>query len=189
MAWNIDASHSQVQFTVRHMMISNVRGRFEEFAGTVEFDENDLSTLKVEIEVATPSIYTRDQQRDGHLKSPDFFDVEKYPKMTFKSTGAEVTGKNELKLHGDLTIKDITRPVTLDVEYSGLMKSPWGTTSAGFSAHGKVNRKDWDLVWNQVLESGGLLVGEDVKIDIEVEVVKQEAPAAADVAEQVSSAS
>lgn len=178
MAWNIDTSHSQVQFTVRHMMISNVRGRFEEFTGTVEFDENDLSTLAIDVQIDVNSINTRDQQRDAHLKSADFFDAENYPTIIFKSTGVEQVKGNDLKVNGDLTIRGITHPVTLDVEYAGTMASPWGTTSAGFSATTKVNRKEFGLLWNQTLETGGILVGEDIKIEIEIEVIKVQVPAA-----------
>lgn len=177
MAWKIDPSHSQVQFTVRHMMISNVRGRFEEFAGTVDFDGQDPATLNIDVQIQANSINTRDAQRDGHLKSADFLSVEEYPYLTFKSTGVEKLGGNDLKIQGDLTIRGVTRPVTLEAEYAGVMTSPWGTVSAGFSAHTKINRKDFGLVWNQTLETGGILVGEDVKIDIELELIKETVPA------------
>lgn len=188
MAWTIDSSHSQVQFTVRHMMISNVRGRFEEFSGNVDFDENDLTTLKVAVDVATASINTRDEKRDAHLRSADFFNVEQFPLMTFRSTKVESEGKNDVRLHGDLTILDTTHPVVLEVEYAGTVKSPWGTTSAGFSAHTKISRKEFGLSWNVALETGGILVGDEIKIEIELEVVKQEAPAA-DAAAPVEEAS
>ncbi|MEO5930074.1 MAG: YceI family protein [Candidatus Kapaibacterium sp.] len=172
MAWNIDPSHSQVQFTVRHMMISNARGRFEEFTGTVEFDPEHLENLKVDVTIDAASINTRDPQRDGHLKSPDFLNVEQFPNMTFKSTSVEKVSNTELHINGDLTIRDTTHPVVLQTEFNGVVASPWGTTSAGFSAHTKINRKEWGLVWNQTLETGGLLVGEDVKIELELELVK-----------------
>ena len=177
MAWNIDPSHSQAEFSVRHLMISNVRGRFEEMSGEVEFDENDLSKLKVDVKIDAASIDTRDAQRDGHLRSPDFLDVENHPYLHFRSTGVEKVDGERLVLAGDLTIRDVTRPVKLEVEYAGTARSPWGTTSAGFSASTKINRKDFGLVWNQALETGGVLVGDDVKIDIEIELVKQEVPA------------
>ena len=173
MAWQIDPTHSHVQFTVRHMMISKVRGSFEKFSGTVDFDENEPTKSSVDVTIDVNSINTREEQRDGHLKSPDFFDAATYPTITFKSTGAEKTGENRGKLHGDLTIKGVTQPVTLDVEYAGQAKSPWGTTSAGFTASGKISRKDWGLTWNQALETGGVLVGDDVQMDIEIELVKQ----------------
>lgn len=176
MAWTIDASHSQVQFTVRHMMISNVRGRFEDFTGTVDFDENDLSTLKIAVDVETKSVNTRDAQRDAHLRSADFFDSDNYPTMSFRSTRVEAEGKEKARVHGDLTIRGITHPVVLEAELNGIAKSPWGSTSAGFSAHTKVNRKEWGLEWNMALETGGILVGDDVKIEIEIELVKQETP-------------
>lgn len=175
MNWKIDSAHSEINFTVRHMMISNVRGRFEKFSGEVEFDEKDptLSTVDVKIEAA--SINTKEPQRDAHLRSADFLNAEQYPYITFKSTRSVVVGENKGKLYGDLTIRDVTRPVVLDVEYAGMAKSPFGTTSAGFSASTTINRKDWGLVWNVALETGGVLVGEEVKINIELEIIKQEA--------------
>ena len=173
MSWQIDPTHSHAQFTVRHMMISKVRGSFEKFSGTVDFDESEPTNSKVDVTIEVDSINTREEQRDGHLKSPDFFDAATYPAIAFKSTKSEKTSDNRGKLHGDLTIKDVTRPVTLDVEYAGQAKSPWGTTSAGFTGSTKINRKDWGLTWNQALETGGVLVGEDVQIDIEIELVKQ----------------
>jgi polyisoprenoid-binding protein YceI len=164
------------------MMISNVRGRFEKFSGEVNFNPNDPATSSVDVQIDASSINTREGQRDGHLKSPDFLDVEPYPYLTFKSNRVEKINENHGKIHGDLTIRDVTRPVVLDVEYSGLARSPYGTTSAGFSASTTINRKDWGLTWNVALETGGLLVGEDIKINIELEIVKQE------VAEEVAEA-
>jgi polyisoprenoid-binding protein YceI len=179
MAWQIDTAHSQVEFTVRHMMISNVRGRFETLAGTVEFDEANPARSTVDVQIEAASISTRDARRDGHLKSPDFLDAEQYPYLTFKSKRVQPTGDTTGKIVGDLTVRDVTREVVLDVEYSGLAKSPWGTTSAGFSGTTKINRKDWNLNWNQALETGGVLVGDEIKVNIELEIVKQEAPVAA----------
>ncbi len=173
MTWTIDTSHSQVGFSVRHMMISNVTGQFKTFNGTVDFNEADPVASTVDVTVDTAGIDTRDEKRDGHLRSPDFFDSEKFPHMTFKSNKIEKTGDTTGKLHGTLTIKDVSRPVVLDVEYHGQAKSPWGTTSAGFSASATIDRKDWGLVWNAPLETGGILVGDKVKIDIQIEVVKQ----------------
>jgi len=173
MAWQIDSSHSQIQFTVRHMMISRVRGSFESFSGTVALNEENPNETTVSVSIEADSIRTRDAQRDGHLKSPDFLDVETFPAITFASTKVERTGTKSAKLHGDLTIRDITRPVVLDVEYVGQAKSPWGTISAGFSASTKINRKEWNLTWNQALETGGVLVGEEIAIDIELEMIKQ----------------
>ena len=173
MSWKIDNAHSEINFSARHMMISNVRGRFENFTGTVNFDEQNPANTTVDVQIETASVYTRDEKRDGHLKSPDFFNSEAYPYMSFKSKRVEVLDPTHARLTGDLTIRDITREVTLDVEYSGLAKSPWGTTSAGFSAVTKINRKDWDLTWNVALETGGMLVGDEITIHIELEIVKQ----------------
>ena len=173
MAWTIDNSHTQVTFSARHMMISNVHGRFEDVTGTVDFDEQNPATTKVAVQIEAASLNTRDEKRDGHLKSPDFFDVEKYPYITFKSTRVQVLDDSHARLTGNLTMRDITRPVTLDVEYAGLMKSPWGTYSAGFTAATKINRKDWGLNWNVALETGGVLVSDTITINIELEIVKQ----------------
>lgn len=173
MSWQIDSSHSHINFTARHMMISKVRGSFENFSGTVNFDEENPTNTTVNVEVDLTSINTRDDQRDGHLKSPDFFDVEKYPTMKFVSTRVEQINENNGRLYGQLTIKDITKEVVLDAEYAGTAKSPWGTESAGFSATGSLNRKEWGLNWNQALETGGVLVGDKINIEIELELVKQ----------------
>jgi polyisoprenoid-binding protein YceI len=174
MAWQIDPSHSQLEFKVRHMMLSNVRGRFENFTGAVEFDETNPLDLAVDVEIDATSIYTRESQRDAHLKSPDFLMTEQYPTIRFKSTSVEKTGETTFDLHGDLTIRDVTRPVVLAGEYNGIVKSPWGTSNAGFEASATINRKDWGLVWNHALETGGVLVGEEVKVTINLELVKQE---------------
>ena len=172
MSWQIDSSHSHINFTARHMMISKVRGSFESFSGTVNFNEENPVNSTVEIAVDLSSINTRDAQRDGHLKSPDFFDVESHPTMRFVSTRVEQIDENNGRLIGDLTIKGVTHEVALDVEYAGVAKSPWGTESAGFSATGSLNRKDWGLNWNQALETGGALVGDKINIEIELELVK-----------------
>jgi polyisoprenoid-binding protein YceI len=174
MAWHIDASHSEIQFAVRHMMISTVRGRFNQFSGTVEADEQNPTAARVEVQIDTASLDTGDEKRDTHLRSPDFFDVQQFPTMTFKSTRIEQVDDRHGRLQGDLTIRDVTRPVTLDVEYAGMAKSPWGTTSAGFSAETRINRKDWGLNWNVALETGGWLVSDEIRISVEVELVKQE---------------
>ncbi len=179
MTWQIDLAHSEINFTVRHMMISKVRGRFESFSGSVNFDEANPSNTTVEISIDVSSINTKDAQRDAHLRSADFFDAENYPTMTFVSKRVEQHSANSGRLIGDLTIRGVTKEVALDVEYAGQVTSPWGTTNAGFSASGKINRKDWGLVWNVALETGGLLVGEEVQIEIEMELIKQAEPAAA----------
>lgn len=173
MSWQIDSAHSEIQFTVRHMMISKVRGRFETFSGSVAYDEATPSNTTVNITIDTNSINTREGQRDGHLRSPDFFNAELYPVMTFNSTGVEQTAENKGKLIGDLTIRNVTKEVVLDVTFEGKAQSPWGTTSVGFSATGKINRKDFGLTWNQALETGGVLVGDEVTINIELELVQQ----------------
>jgi polyisoprenoid-binding protein YceI len=172
MAWVIDPSHSQVQFTVRHMMISNVRGRFEEFEGTIEFNEEDPTKSTLDVRIKADSINTRDEKRDAHLRSPDFLNAEQYPYITFRGTRFDVIDRTHGRITGDLTVRDVTRPVTLDVEYNGMAKAPWGSVSAGFSAETKINRKDWGLVWNVALETGGMLVGDEIKVNVEVEIVK-----------------
>lgn len=172
MPWKIDTAHTQVLFSVRHMMITKVRGQFERFSGSVDLNEAEPAATTVDIQVETASINTRDPQRDTHLRSADFFDSEKYPYMTFKSKKVEVLDDQHAKLTGDLTIKDITRPLTLDVMYVGSAKSPWGMTSFGFAASGRLNRKNWGLTWNKSLETGGVLVGDEIDIEIEIELIK-----------------
>ncbi|MBN2471604.1 MAG: YceI family protein [Anaerolineae bacterium] len=173
MSWQIDNTHTHIQFSTRHMMISTVRGEFEQFSGSVALDENNPENTSVEIQIDVNSINTRVEDRDNHLKSPDFFNAAKYPHITFRSTRVERTGEGSARLHGDLIIRDVTRPVALDVNYLGQAKSPWGATSAGFTGKTTINRKDWGLTWNQALETGGVLVGEDITIEIELELVKQ----------------
>ncbi len=173
MAWIIDPAHTHISFSVRHMMISTVRGEFEEFSGTVDFDEDNPAATAVDVAVNVASINTRSADRDNHLRSSDFFNVAEYPTMTFKSRRVEMLGKDRAKLIGDLTIRGVTREVALDVTYTGQAKSPWGTVSAGFTASGTINRTDWGLVWNQALETGGVLVGEEVTITLEVELIQQ----------------
>ena len=173
MSWIIDPAHTRATFSAKHMMITNVHGQFNEVEGTVDFNEQDPTRSTVDVKIAAASINTREEKRDAHLKSADFFDVEKYPYLLFKSTRAEKTSENTGRLYGNLTIRDVTKPVVLDVEYNGQAKSPWGTLSAGFTATAKINRKDWGLNWNVALETGGVLVGDAVTINLEVEVVKQ----------------
>lgn len=173
MSWQLDKAHSSINFSVRHMMISTVRGRFEDFDGTFEINEADPTRSKIAIVIEAGSINTKEAQRDGHLKSPDFFDVENYPTITFKSKRIVKVGRENLHLVGDLTIKGVTKEVALDVEYAGQAKSPWGTVNAGFTAKTKINRKDWGLTWNVALETGGVLVGDDITISVELEIIKQ----------------
>jgi polyisoprenoid-binding protein YceI len=173
MAWTIDPSHTRVGFSVRHMMIATVHGQFEKVAGTVDFNEAEPSRSTVDVQIEAASLNTRDEKRDAHLRSADFFDVERHPYLAFKSTKVEVLDEAHGRLTGDLTIRGLTRRVVLDTEYNGQVKSPWGTYSAGFSASTKINRKDWNLNWNVALETGGVLVGDIVAINIELEIVKQ----------------
>jgi polyisoprenoid-binding protein YceI len=173
MAWQLDSSHSHIQFSARHMMLSKTRGEFESFSGVFNLNEATPAASTVEVQIDAASINTRDEKRDEHLRSADFFDVANFPYITFKSTGVEVLDSERAKLHGDLTIRGVTKPVTLNVEHTGKSKSPWGTENFGFEAHIKINRKDWGLTWNVALETGGVLVGEEIGIDIELELVKQ----------------
>ena len=172
MPWKIDNAHTQIAFTARHMMISKVRGNFEKFSGTVNLDTEKPANTSVDIQIETASLNTRDAQRDGHLRSPDFFNAEVYPYMTYKSRNVEVTGAKTARLVGDLTIRDVTKEVVINVEFLGQAKSPWGTTSAGFSASTKINRTDFGLTWNKALETGGVLVGDEIEISIELELVQ-----------------
>lgn len=178
MKWTLDSSHSEINFTVRHMMISNVRGRFEKFDVEMTLDPDNPTVSQVVATIDASSINTRDEKRDAHLRSPDFLNADAFPTLVFKSRRVERVGRQNARLTGDLTIRDITREVVLDVEYNGMSRSPWGTTSAGFSATAKINRKDWDLTWNVALESGGILVGEEVKIAIDIELVQVPEPVA-----------
>jgi len=173
MSWKIDSAHSEVNFSVRHMMISNARGRFERFTGTVDFNEQNPAASSVSVAIETDSINTRDPQRDGHLRSPDFFNSAEFPLITFVGKRIEVVDANHGKIFGDLTIRGVSHEVVLDTEFNGISKSPYGNTSAGFSATTTINRKDWGLVWNVALETGGLLVGEDIKIAIDLEIIKE----------------
>lgn len=176
--FDIDTSHSGVHFTVRHMVISKVRGTFGRWQGQLEFDEAAPAKSKVSVRIETASIDTRDEKRDGHLRSPDFFDAEKHPAIAFESTKVEAAG-NEYRVTGDLTIHGVTKPVVLQAEYLGAGKDPWGGQRIGFSARTKINRKDFGLNWNQVLEAGGVLVGENIDIELEVEAIKKAESAAA----------
>jgi len=177
--WNIDPSHSTLGFAVKHMMISTVRGRFAGFSGTLTLDEVTPANSRLEVSVDTASIDTRAEQRDAHLRSPDFFDVASYPGLTFVSKRIEGEVGASFKVVGDLTIRGITHEVVLDAAYDGAGKDPWGNERKAFSARGKVNREAFGLTWNQALEAGGILVGNDVKLEIESEFVKAEKTAQA----------
>ncbi len=172
--WSIDAEHSSVGFKIRHMMVSNVKGDFTKFSGNVDIDDKDLSKTKVDAVIETASINTNVAKRDEHLKSPDFFDVVKYPTMTFVSKKVKKEGGNKLKIYGQLTMHGVTREVVLDVQ--GLDKSfkdPWGNIKRGASATTKINRKDFGLVWNKAMETGGVMVGDEVNIALEIELLKK----------------
>ncbi len=165
----IDPSHSKIQFKVKHLMISNVLGSFKEFEGKASMVENDFSTAVINVSINAASIDTEAADRDAHLKSPDFFDVENFPKIEFEGKGMTPKDEDIFELTGNLTIKGITKPVSLSVEYGGIMTDPWGNKKAGYSVTGEINRKDWGMGWNAALEAGGVLVGEKIKIMCDVE--------------------
>jgi len=172
--WIIDPSHSEVSFKVKHLMISNVKGLFKEFNGSISTSGEDLIGQDIEFSLNPASIDTGAADRDAHLKSADFFDVEKYKTMTFKGTSLKKgVDQGTYVLNGDLTIKDVTRPVKLNVEFGGKMKDPWGNEKAGYTLSGKINRKDWGLNWNAVLEAGGVLVSDEVTISCDMQLLKQ----------------
>lgn len=172
--WSIDADHSSVGFTVRHMMVSNVKGSFGTFSGTVEVDEKDSAGSKVSVTIDAASINTGVAKRDEHLRSADFFDTARYPTVTYVSKKVEKSGKDRLKVYGDLTLRGVTRPVVLDVEGpTAAYRDPWGKTRRGASATATINRRDFGLTWNKVIEAGGVLVGDEVKIILEMEFIRK----------------
>jgi polyisoprenoid-binding protein YceI len=177
--WEFDPTHSEVSFSVRHMMISKVRGRFERWNGTLDFDPEAPEKSAARIEIETASIQSGAAERDAHLRAPDFLDVATYPRIRFESRRAEKVGPSKFRLEGDLTIHDVTRPITLQVVYGGSMKDPWGNHRAGFMAHASFDRKDFGLVWNQVLDAGGVALGDRIDVEIEVEAVRKTAQRAA----------
>lgn len=171
--WNIDPDHSSIGFKVRHLMVTNVRGSFDKHTGVVEINDTDITKSKVTVTIDTASINTNVQKRDEHLRSADFFDVAKYPTMTFVSKKVAKAGADKLKVTGDLTLHGITREVVLDVEgLSKESKDPWGNIRSGAVATAKINRKDFGLVWNKALETGGVAVGEEIAIHLEIEMIK-----------------
>jgi polyisoprenoid-binding protein YceI len=170
--WKIDPAHSSIEFAVKHMMITTVKGRFTDVTGTVTIDNTNPAASKADITINAASVDTRESQRDTHLRSADFFDVERFPHLTFHATRIEGDA-HEFKLTGDLTIHGVTRPVTLDVAHEGRGKDPWGGERVGYSATGKIKRSDYGLTWNAALETGGWLVGDDVKITLDVQLIKQ----------------
>ena len=171
--WNIDPAHSVAEFKVKHMMIANVKGQFSKVSGALFFDESDLANSRVEASIEAASVHTRDEQRDAHLKSADFFDVEKFPTLHFRSRRISIVRDGELSVEGDLTIHGVTRKVAFAVEGpTPPTKDPWGNTRVAVSATTKINRKDFGLTWNAALEAGGVLVGDEVTITLDVEFVK-----------------
>lgn len=172
--WTIDPEHSNIGFKVKHLMVSNVKGNFEKHSGTVEIDDKNITKSKVEVSIDTNSINTGVQKRDEHLRSADFFDVAKFPTMTFVSKKVAKAGKDRLKVTGDLTLHGVTKEVVLDVEGpSKESKDPWGNIRKGATATAKINRKDFGLNWNKALETGGVLVGEEITINLEIEMIKK----------------
>ncbi len=171
--WKIDPAHSSAEFKVKHMMITNVKGQFTGLSGVLSLDGNDITKSKIEATIDAASVNTRNDDRDNHLKSADFFDVEKFPTLTFTSSAISRKGDEELSVAGDLTIHGVTRPVTFEVEGpSPATKDPWGNTRLGLSAATKINRKDFGLTWNSALEAGGVLVGDDITITLDVQTIQ-----------------
>jgi polyisoprenoid-binding protein YceI len=176
--WEIDPAHSTIEFSVKHMMVSTVKGQFEKVKGAIELDDKDVAKSSVEVTIDLASVNTHEPKRDGHLKSPDFFDVAKFPTATFKSTKIQKAGK-KLKVTGDLTLHGVTKPVVLDVEGpSPASKTPFGTTVRGVHATGKIDRKDFEIGWNKVLDNGGVLVGNEVTLEFNAELTEKAPPAA-----------
>lgn len=170
--WSVDLSHSEVQFKVKHLMITTVTGNLTQFEVTATTEGDDFSKANVSFKGKAASISTNNEQRDGHLKSPDFFDVEKFENIEFVSTGLVKKDAETFTLNGNLTIKGVTKPVALNLEVGGIQKDPWGNTKAGFNLSGSFNRKDWGLNWNAAVEGGGVLVSEEVKILAEIQLLK-----------------
>ena len=171
--WAIDPAHSGVEFAVKHMMITTVRGRFSGVTGTLVLDDDDLAHSSVEVEIDVTSVDTRDEKRDAHLRSPDFFDAERFPTITFKSTRVEPKDDDELRIVGDLTIHGVTREVVLEARYLGRGTNPWGTEVIGYEATTKLSRKDFGMEFNVALDAGGWLVGDEIKITLDIEAAKQ----------------
>lgn len=170
--WTIDKAHSQVQFSVTHLVISEVTGHFKSYDGSITATKDDFSDAKIDFTVDINSINTNNEQRDNHLKSDDFFNAEKFPKMTFKGKSFKKVGENKFQLVGDLTIRDVTKEVTLDVVHNGTVKDPWGNTKAGFKITGSLNRFDYNLKWNALTEIGGAVVGRTVNIVVDLQLQK-----------------
>jgi polyisoprenoid-binding protein YceI len=177
--WQFDMQHSGINFMVRHLLVAKVRGRFTRWSGSMRFDEKNPAASSVEVQIDTDSVDTTEPQRDTHLRSPDFLDAANHPRMTFKSTKVERAGDGVFKVKGELTIRGVTRPAVLEVEYGGAMRDPWGNERVGFTARATIDRKEFGITFNQVLDHGGLALGEQISIDIDVEATKVVAQAAA----------
>lgn len=171
--WIIDPSHSEIQFKIRHLMITNVTGSFQAFTSTVETEGDDFTKAKIRFTATVDSITTGNEQRDAHLKSPDFFETEKYPELVFEANGLSSKGGDEYEAEGDLTLHGVTKKVKISVEAGGVVKDPYGQTKAGFSVAAKINRKDFGLNWNAATEAGGVVVSDEVRVSAEVQYVKQ----------------
>lgn len=171
--WKLDPAHSEVTFQVKHMMITNVRGFLKDYTVEVKAEDESFTNAEIFFSGKMDSISTGNEQRDQHLRSAEFFDVENNPEITFKSTSYQQVADNNYKLEGDVTIKDTTKPITLDVTFGGIQKDPYGNEKAGFSIQGKINRKDFGLKWNTILENGGVMVGDDVKISCEIQLIHE----------------
>ncbi len=171
--WTIDPAHSEVQFKIRHLLISTVSGSFKKFEGIIESDRDDFTDAKIQFTAEAESVFTNNEQRDAHLKSDDFFNAEKYPKITFVSTEVVKEGKDEYMIKGNLTMRDVTTPIRLDVDYGGTTVDSYGQTKAGFEITGKVNRQDYGLKWSAVTEAGGIVVSDDVRLIMSIQIVKQ----------------
>ncbi len=171
--WKIDPLHSEVEFKIRHLMITNVTGYFGKYDATVESSSDDFTDAKISFEADVDSISTKNEQRDQHLKAEDFFHAAQYPKLTFSSTAVKKVNDEEYKVTGDLTIRGVSKPVELTVEFSGIVKDPYGQTKAGFEIKGKINRKDYGLTYHAATEAGGIVVGDEVKLQAGVQLVKQ----------------
>lgn len=170
--WNLDSTHSELEFKVKHMMISNVKGLFQDFEIQLEGNGEDLTSATIKAAIKTDSINTKNEQRDQHLKSGDFFDAANYPEIKFVSTSIVKKSEDEFAVTGDLTIKDVTKPITLDVDFGGIAIDPWGNSKAGYTFSGKINRSDFGLTWNAALETGGVMVSEEVKISGDIQFSK-----------------
>lgn len=170
--WSIDAAHSVAEFAVKHMMVSTVKGRFQSLSGTIDLDEQNLAASSVEAAIETASIDTGNEQRDAHLRSEDFFAVERFPRITFRGTRVEQVSDEQWRVTGDLTIRDVTRPVTLDTEFEGQITDAYGKQRAAFTAEATINRKDFGLNWNGVIEAGGVVVQDKVKITLHIAAVR-----------------